>query len=373
MEPQPDIPSHPHSKTPVRQLFKSFNLPTGLSALHAIGLLFVLVMVASGNTDTSTHPVVQATEEGVHTASVMSIAFMQTASAQPKPAYWHPPTNAQLPAGAAGREVSYGRELIAHTANYLGPNGSVQHLSNGMNCQNCHLDAGTKALGNNYSAVASTYPKLRARSGHVEDIVTRISDCFERSLNGRGPSPDSREMKAIVAYIQWLGTGVSKGERPQGVGLAKLPYLDRAADPTKGKLLYAAKCQSCHGTNGGGIKMAGKVEYTYPPLWGPYSYNDGAGLFRLSNFAGYIKNNMPYGISYENPMLTDEESWDLAAFVNSMPRPHKDQHKDWPNLATKSVDFPSAPYTDSFSARQHKFGPYQPIANAKKKADRPIK
>jgi thiosulfate dehydrogenase len=78
---------------------------------------------------------------------------------------WKPPTLSQLPAGEAGKLITYGRELIVNTSAYLGPKGSVQHISNGMNCQNCHLDAGTKLFGNNYSAVASTYPKYRARSG----------------------------------------------------------------------------------------------------------------------------------------------------------------------------------------------------------------
>jgi cytochrome c len=48
-------------------------------------------------------------------------------------------------------------------------------------------------------------------------------------------------------------------------------------------------------------------EYTYPPLWGANSYNSGAGLYRISRFAGY-KINMPLGATYENPLLTDEES-----------------------------------------------------------------
>jgi thiosulfate dehydrogenase len=83
------------------------------------------------------------------------------------------------------KSVLYGRELIAHTSDYLGPKGSVKSISNGMNCQNCHLNAGTQPWGNNYFAVQSTYPKFRARSGSVEDQIKRVNDCFERSLNGQ--------------------------------------------------------------------------------------------------------------------------------------------------------------------------------------------
>ena len=43
--------------------------------------------------------------------------------------------------------VIYGQELIAHTSKYLGPKGSVAQITNGMNCQNCHLQAGAKAWG----------------------------------------------------------------------------------------------------------------------------------------------------------------------------------------------------------------------------------
>ena len=261
-------------------------------------------------------------------------------------------------------EVKYGRELVAHTAEYLGPNGKVAHLTNGMNCQNCHLDAGTKPFGNNYSAVASTYPKFRARSGTNETIVKRVSDCFERSLNGKAPDSTSKEMMAIVAYIKWLGKDVPKGESPKGVGLVELPYMDRAADPAKGKEVFATKCVNCHGANGEGQPNAEKTAYTYPPLWGDHSYNVGAGLFRLSRFAGYVKANMPLGASTDNPQLTDEEAWDLAAFVNSQPRPKKDLSKDWPDISKKPVDHPFGPYVDGFSEAQHKFGPFAPIKKA---------
>lgn len=277
-------------------------------------------------------------------------------------AVWQAPDTASIPRTTDGDLIRYGRELIAHTSRYLGPNGEVQKVTNGMNCQNCHLDAGTKPWGNNYSAVYSTYPKFRARSGTNETIIKRISDCFERSLNGAKPDSNSHEMQAMVAYMRWLGANVPKGTKPQGAGLKKVTLMDRAADPAKGLPVYQQKCASCHGKQGEGIFASSNESYLYPPLWGKHSYNDGAGLFRLSNFASYVKNNMPYGATADNPILSDQEAWDLAAFVNSQPRPHKDQSKDWKDISKKPVDFPFGPYADAFDEKQHKYGPYQTMS-----------
>jgi len=265
--------------------------------------------------------------------------------------------------------VRYGRQLIANTAQFLGPQGTVAHLTNGMNCQNCHLDAGTRPWGNNYGAVWSTYPKFRARSGANETVSKRVNDCFERSLNGTALDTNGKEMKAILAYMQWLGTGIARDAKPKGSGIMDLPFLDRAADPRRGEQVYTAKCASCHQPDGQGMELANAVTYQYPPLWGEHSYNIGAGLFRLSRFAGYVKNNMPQGASWENPLLTDEEAWDVAAYVNSRQRPDRDLSTDWPKIAGKPVDHPFGPYADKFKEKQHKFGPFAPIAEAKKAAN----
>jgi thiosulfate dehydrogenase len=279
---------------------------------------------------------------------------------------WKAPAASTIPTDASGNEIKYGKELVAHTSEYLGPKGKVRAISNGMNCQNCHLEAGTKPFGNNYSAVASTYPKFRARSGTEETIEKRVNDCIERSLNGNALPNDSREMKAMVAYIKWVGSNVSKGESPKGVGLVEVGFLDRPADPAKGRLLYEKTCTVCHGKNGEGILEQTGAAWKYPPLWGEKSYNLGAGLYRLSRFAGYIKANMPWGATYLEPQLTDEESWDIAAYVNSLPRPQKDLSKDWPDISKKPVDHPFGPFTDGFDDTHHKYGPFKPIQEKRK-------
>lgn len=293
-------------------------------------------------------------------------------NAESKADYWVAPSLFIEPVEESEdrQQLIYGRDLIAKTSGYLGPGGSVAQISNGMNCQNCHLNAGAKPFGNNYGAVASTYPKFRERSGSIESIEKRVNDCFERSLNGIALDTNSKEMLAIVAYIKWLGKYVEKGEKPKGSGITELEFLDRAANPGNGKVVYTQKCQVCHGANGEGIKDLNNISFVYPPLWGEHSYNNGAGLYRISRFAGYVKDNMPFAptIDHFNPQLNDEEAWDVAAFVNSQPRPKKDLSKDWPNIAGKPVDYPYGPFADSFSEQQHKYGPFEPIKKAKEEA-----
>lgn len=276
--------------------------------------------------------------------------------------YWQAPDESTLNDNPNKEIILYGKDLIAHTAEYFGPKGTIYKAStNGMNCQNCHLDAGTKIFGNNYSAVASTYPKFRARSGKIENVYKRVNDCFERSLNGKALDTTSKEMQAIVAYINWLGKDVPKGKIPEGSGLKKVDFLNRAADPEKGKTIYINKCAVCHKADGQGVMNEEKTTYTYPPLWGEHSYNDGAGLYRISNFAKYIKYNMPLGASYDNAILSNEEAWDIAAYVNSQKRPHKNTKSDWPKMEQKPFDHPFGPYADGFPEKQHKYGPYKPI------------
>lgn len=278
---------------------------------------------------------------------------------------WHAPSIENLPDNEQSNLIRYGEDLISNTAYYLGPKGKIAPLSNGMNCENCHRDAGTKLYGNCFSAVASFYPGFRPRSGIVETIEFRINDCMKRSLNGNPLDSNSKEMKAMVAYLQWLGKDVPKGVKPFGANSEELPYPQRAADTAKGKLVFLDKCQRCHGADGSGQLNAAGYGFLYPPLWGSNSYNTGAGLYRLSRFAGYIKNNMPFGSTYDNPELTTEEAWDVAAYVNSQPRPVKIFTEDWPDISKKAIDYPFGPYTDSFSEQQHKYGPFLPIKKAR--------
>jgi thiosulfate dehydrogenase len=278
---------------------------------------------------------------------------------------WTAPDPNTIPENGTGELIRYGKKLISATTHYFGPRGSIGHISNGMNCQNCHLKAGTQAWAGSFGSVASNFPRFSDRRGSFETINQRITDCFERSMNGKAPDSNSLEMKAMNAYILWVGKDVEKGKKPKGTGLELLPFIERPADPKKGKLIYMSKCQKCHGSNGDGQPDQASG-YLYPPLWGEHSYNSAAGLYRLSKFAGFIKDNMPFGSDYANEQLSNEEAWDLAAFVNSQPRPHKKFKQDWPNILLKPIDLEDGPFPDSFSSLEHKYGPFAPIARYKK-------
>lgn len=271
---------------------------------------------------------------------------------------WKPPDISQIPSTDEGALIRYGRELIVHTASYFGPKGKISLRANGLNCQNCHLYAGTKLFGNNFSLVSTSYPKFRNRSGMVESIFDRVNGCMVRSMNGSPLDTQSREMKAIVAYMNWIGTGVQANKIPFGSSMENISWLQRAADPVRGQIIFEANCAKCHGKNGQGALNNDSTEYIFPPLWGPHSYNTGAGMYLISKLANFVKYNMPFGASHRFPLLSDEQAWDVAAFVNSKPHPYKQFRKDWPDISKKPLDYPFGPYADNFSERQHKYGPF---------------
>ncbi|MEQ9415443.1 MAG: c-type cytochrome [Cyclobacteriaceae bacterium] len=272
--------------------------------------------------------------------------------------YWKAPAISEIPTSEEGDLIRYGRELIMHTSVYLGPNGTVKPISNGMNCRNCHLEGGTKTFGINYAAVATGYPKWRERSGTMVDVAERVNECIERSLNGTRLNEDDKELTAMVAYLKWVGKDVPKGTVPAGNGMKKIAYLSRPADPQLGKIVYDKHCIECHGANSEGEMEPNGKEWLYPPLFGEHTYNMGAGLYRLSKFASFVKYNMPFGTTFDAPVLTDEEAWDVAAYVNSLPHPTKDISNDWPDISKKPVDHPFGPFVDGWTEQRHKYGPF---------------
>ena len=290
-----------------------------------------------------------------------------THTSAPAEAAWPTPDPAALAEGPRKQEVLYGEALIRRTYALVGPNvadPNMRYAGNNLACGSCHLDGGRRRYGLSYIGVADAYPRNMARENAVQSLAQRINGCFERSMNGRALLEDSREMAAIIAYIRFLSDAAPAGM--EGRGAPTTPLLTRAADPARGAAVFAANCATCHGADGQGQRNADGQGYLYPPLWGPDSFNTGAGMHRVITAANFIRANMPFGTTHENPVLSDEQAFDVAAYINAQPRPERSGlDRDYPDRTRKPVDAPFPPYADSFSQQQHAYGPWPPIMVAR--------
>ena len=281
---------------------------------------------------------------------------------------WKPKSiEKDVPDGVLGAQINYGHQLITKTVKLIGPLASTMEMrfsGNGLNCNNCHLDAGRKIGSGSFVGLMNRFPQFSGRSNKMSTIEDRINGCMVRSMNGKKMPENSKEMKAIISYLQWLSDDVPPDieQLYNGYGKINLPAVK--ADTAIGKVLYMANCVRCHMVGGTGMKgdHDADSEYLYPPIAGDESYNDGAGMNRVITAAQFIKGNMPFGATYDSPKLTDEEAYHVAAYINSLPRPTlKGKEADYPKIELKPVSTPYGPWADSFSEEQHKYGPFQPI------------
>lgn len=222
------------------------------------------------------------------------------------------PAPQTMPDGPLGEAVRQGLSIVNATKAALPDN-----VGNALNCASCHLNGGTVANAAPFVGLWGVFPEYFARSGRVETLADRINDCFARSMNGRPIAVDGDPMRAILAYIAWLSTGVPTGASVEGRGFAAIAAPARAPDAGRGAQLYVQRCASCHGQDGAGLKAA-DGSYVMPPLWGPQSFNEGAGMARASVAAAFVRTKMPLG---RGGSLDEQDAWDLAAFMTGAPRP----------------------------------------------------
>jgi thiosulfate dehydrogenase len=259
----------------------------------------------------------------------------------------------------------FGRRLLRETAAYLGPDQEdpdKRYTGSHMACASCHLEIGTKPGTLSLLPTKERYPRFSGRDGRTGDLRDRINGCMQRSMNGRRLPRDSVEMIAMEAYILSLGEQfAAMGEsRRAPTEQPAFSEPDRAASPVAGQVVYAQRCQVCHGEDGSGLRATHDPSdgYLFPPLWGPGSFNNGAGMNRVLTAARFIKARMPFGAAE----LTDDEAYDVAAYINSQPRPEMSGlENDYADRTLKPVDSPYPPYADPFPREQHRFGPFRPI------------
>ena len=204
-----------------------------------------------------------------------------------------PPSPETIPGSQLGEQIRLGYQIVVNTQEYARP-----YVGNRLNCTNCHLDGGLNPNAASFVGLAAVYPEYHARNARVNTLADRVNECFERSLNGRVLPPDSTKLQAIVAYITWLSRGVPSGATLPWRGLQ---FIDsrRLLDPDNGEKVFANKCAFCHGSDGLGTVAA-----------------------------AFIKSNMPRARGWS---LSDDDAYDVAAYVNSQPRPDfADKIRDWP-------------------------------------------
>ena len=244
---------------------------------------------------------------------LIGLAALAVACNRPPAARQTP--DAALPAGPLADAVQRGRSLVLATRDSL-----PRNVGNKLRCVSCHLDAGRREVGS-WVGVYGRYPAYRPRSATVETIEFRVNDCFKRSMNGAALAVDGPDMRDIVSYLWFLSRGVPVHEPAGGTPPAKR-FLALTPDTAAGARTFTATCAKCHAPDGQGTSVA-------PPVWGPGSYNIGAGMSRLSAAANFIRANMPFD---QPGTLSDQEALDVAAYVNAHPRPdYAAKQFDWPH------------------------------------------
>ena len=250
-------------------------------------------------------------------AALIAATFATSAFAQPLPpapaeqVKFTPPPESAIPITPLGDIIQFGRDVFLDTQRYAKP-----YVGNKLNCVNCHLDAGRRKGSAPLWAAYVAYPEFRTKNEQVNTLAKRLEGCFRYSMNGRMPPEDSLVVTGLIAYAYFLATGAPVGAYLEGRGFPEIAEPAQTPSAACGQHVYAKHCASCHQVNGEGLREGQK--YLFPPLWGRDSYNKGAGMHRRSTAAAFIKANMPLG---QGDTLTDQEAWDVAAYIDGKPRP----------------------------------------------------
>jgi thiosulfate dehydrogenase len=282
--------------------------------LKSFASLFSTVCAAATGATLLSHP------PGTATPTV----FVPTTSRPPTswPDYSAGGPGFVMPEGTDGPLIAYGYQLVSRTYAVIGPGmdrPSMRFAGNNLSCQNCHLDGGTNRHALPLAGIYKTFPKFSPRDRRAISMAERLNECMVRSMNGRALPEESPEMQALVAFVRYLG------DLPPAPPMPPVEPPAQPPDATRGAMVFQTICATCHQPNGLGLHrgpIGDREGYIFPPLWGPDSYNDGAGMDRYQRIVGFVRHNMPRGVDPLHPQLTLQQGWDVSAFVIAQPRPH---------------------------------------------------
>ena len=263
---------------------------------------------------------------------------------------------AALGPGAENDLIRYGHELVVDTPRFIGKSAEDPAMAfggNDLSCQNCHLNAGLKPFAAPFVSTAAAFPMLV--DNKVVTLPDRINSCIRLGLNGKPLPEDSREMSALIAYLKYVGKDSPEGVRLPGSGLMPIALPGDVPSARRGATVYAQHCASCHGQNGEGApKLPPEAGYYVPPVWGADSFNGGAGMGQIAYAASYIRANMPVGVDHENPALSVQDAWDVAAYMVAHPRPVAPAHPPVVPMVIEDLPIQAPPDAEAALLARHK-------------------
>lgn len=337
-------------------------------ALATAGLFAGLfaVLGAAWGVDLARHPIGSSVSDSAEAAGIF-----ERAAARPVQPFVLPGAD-EIPAGEQGELVRYGMELLRRSSELMGPRQpdlARRHSRNDLNCVSCHQAGpsglpGSKPFSLSLVNVRNDYPRLDPKSMKITSVEMRIA-----GMLGPGAAPikaDSREMRAMVAYIDWLGSKSRPGRAMAGTGLDEaIAMPPRTADAARGGRLYAAQCSACHGAQGLGLKKDGferGAGYQFPPIAGDDAYDDGGHMYMVPLLTRFLHTNMPLGATAQQPLLSVDDAYDIAAFVNTeLPRKHNTARTSfYPDARFRAQGFaiPEQFAGDDAAYRKARLGPY---------------
>ncbi len=204
-------------------------------------------------------------------------------------------------------------------------------------CDHCHQGIGDKqndkgqrlvgslSMAASWSNGGDTYDRF---TGLLLPFELRQMQCFINSSNGYKPNIADDIIRDITAYSRFLSgaLGLKYHTRyaEQGIDEVSVSMTEKRGDDyVRGAALFKQKCAKCHGKDGRGTVVNGRV--IFPAVAGPDSFNkQSRNYFRFVStiLPGFICRNMPLG---QEGSLKSQECRDIAFYISNLPRPAGDR------------------------------------------------
>ncbi len=241
------------------------------------------------------------------------------------------------------RAIQRGCNIIDDLQGHLAKDGASSRWnatrflrSSQTTCDHCHQGigdkqdaAGNRQIGSNHLGASWVMADMYDRfTGLLLTYELRQMQCYINSSNGFKPNAADDLMRDVTAYSRFLSGALDLkiGRRYPEQGIDEIPAsatLKRGDDYIRGAHLFRQKCAQCHGPQGLGTKVEGKV--LFPAVAGPDAYSvDSRMNFAMVNsvMPGFICRNMPPG---QEGSLDNEQCRDIAYYIGTLPRPAGDR------------------------------------------------